>query len=105
MQLNPEGRARFQAHLQNVLRQPCSVCGSGNWQMDDSIFELREFHGGGLAAEGSLKPVVAITCQSCGHVLFMSPLTTGIVRLEQAQTSASEPVGPSAVTTEEIVEE
>src|SRR6266550_1849214 len=92
MQLNEEGRARFQAHLQNVLRQPCSVRGSGNWQMDDSIFELREFHGGGLTGEGSIKPVVAITCNGCGHVLFMSPLTTGIVRLEQNQTSASEPV-------------
>ena len=48
MQLNAEGRQRFQAHLQKVLRTPCAVCGGGNWQIEDAIFELREFAGGGL---------------------------------------------------------
>src|SRR5438132_1003186 len=100
MQLNEEGRARFQAHLQNVLRQPCSVCGTGNWQMDDSIFELREFHGGGLSNEGSIKPVVAITCNTCGHILFMSPLTTGVIQMQQVPTSATEPVATTVTTTE-----
>ena len=74
--------------------------------MDDSIFELREFHGGGIAAEGSLKPVVALTCNGCGHVLFMSPLTTGIIQMQQQPGTITEPVtGPTTSTTEEEVEE
>ena len=97
MQLNQEGRARFQQHLQNVLRNPCSVCGAGQWQVEDTMFELREFAGGGITAQGSVKPVVAATCNNCGHVLFMSPLTTGIVRMEQQ-------VAPEATTVEETVE-
>jgi hypothetical protein len=96
MQLNPDGRTRFQAHLEKVLRQPCSVCGSGNWQIEDAIFELREFAGGGLAAGGAVKPVVSMTCTNCGHVLFMSPLTTGIVQLQQPQGSSSEMPGVDA---------
>ncbi len=84
MVLNPEGRARFQNHLQSFLRQPCSVCGTGNWQVEDAIFELREFVGGGLTAEGAVKPVLAMTCNTCGHTVFMSPLKAGIISLAQA---------------------
>jgi hypothetical protein len=99
MQLNPEGRARFQQHLQNVLRNPCSVCGAGQWQVEDNLLELREFAGGGVAAQGAVKPVVTATCNNCGHVLFMSPLTTGIVRVEQEAGSAV--VEETVETTEE----
>ena len=99
MQLNPEGRARFQQHLQNILRNPCAVCGAGQWQVEDTMFELREFSGGGIAAEGSVKPVVTVTCNSCGNILFMSPLTTGIVRVEQQ--AASEVVEETIETTDE----
>ncbi len=83
MQLNAEGRARFQGHLQNVLRKPCSLCGNNNWQIEDSIFELREFDGGGLSTAGAVKPVLSMTCTGCGHTLFISPLTTGIVQFQQ----------------------
>ncbi len=95
MVLNPDGRARFQQHLQTVLRLPCSVCGTANWQGEDAIFELREFTGGGLATEGSVKPVLAMTCNGCGHVVFMSPLKTGIIALSQQtqpQAAAEETV-------------
>ena len=84
MQLNPEGRDRLQAHLQNVLRKPCAICGNTQWQTDDTIFELRQFGAPATPnAQVTIKPVVSLTCNSCGNVLFMNPLTTGIVRLEQ----------------------
>ncbi len=91
MQLNQEGRARLQAHLQNVLRNPCAVCGSAQWQVEDTMFELREFAGGAVATQGSVKPVVTATCNGCGHILFMSPLTTGIVQVNQQPAAATEP--------------
>ncbi|MDP4201027.1 MAG: hypothetical protein Q8922_15645 [Bacteroidota bacterium] len=92
MQLNQEGHARLQAHLQNVLRNPCSVCGGAQWQVEDTMFELREFAGGGVAAQGAVKPVITATCNSCGHILFMSPLTTGIVQVGQQPAAAPESV-------------
>ena len=91
MQLNQEGRARLQNHLQNVLRNPCAVCGGSQWQVEDTMFELREFAGGGIATQGSVKPVVTATCNNCGHILFMSPLTTGIVQIGQQPAPAAEP--------------
>ena len=94
MQLNPEGRARFQQHLQNVMRMPCSVCGTMNWHGEDAIFELREFVGGDVPTQGAVKPVLAMTCNGCGQVIFMSPLKTGIIGLaQQGQPQvATEPV-------------
>jgi hypothetical protein len=93
MVLNPEGRARFQQHLQVALRQPCSICGTGNWQVEDAIFELREFMGGAVATAGSVKPVLAMTCNGCGQVVFMSPLKTGIIGVpQQAQPQVAQPM-------------
>ncbi|GEM_PF-745603 len=103
MILNAEGRARLQSHLQNVLRQPCSVCGGNSFQLEDSIFELREFVGGGVAADGIVKPVLTITCQSCGHINFMSPLSTGIISYNPPQMQAQPE--PTVITTEESTEE
>ena len=102
MQLNQEGRTRFQAHLQQFLRNPCSVCGSGSWQVEDAIFELREFTGNQPQSQLSLKPVLAMTCNGCGHVVFMSPLKTGIIG--QMQVSEQQPA-PQQTVTETIEEE
>ena len=101
MQLNPEGRARLQQHLQTFLRQPCSLCGNGNWQVEDAIFELREFLGGATLPAGSqvqIKPLMAMTCNACGHTVFMSPLKTGIIAMQQENQ-------PQVVTEETVVEE
>jgi len=92
MQLNAEGRARFQAHLQNVLRNACSLCGTGNWQVEDAIFELREFVGGAVPTEGSVKPLLAMTCNGCGHTVFMSPMKIGIIGAPAAVEQAPQTV-------------
>ncbi len=104
MQLNNEGRARFQAHLQNFLRQPCSVCGNGSWQVEDSIFELREFMGNTPQQQMSVKPVLAMTCNGCGHVVFMSPLKAGIISAQQPGASQAAPQETMTETVEETEE-
>jgi len=91
MQLSPEGRTLFQQHLQTALRQPCGVCGTGNWQVEDAIFELREFNGGPLTNEGAIKPLMALTCNACGHVVFMSPLKAGIISIQQQAAPVAQP--------------
>lgn len=95
MVLNPEGRARFQTHLQSVMRQPCAVCGTGNWQVEDAIFELREFAGGAVSTQVAVKPLLAMTCNTCGQTLLMSPLKTGIISLNQPAQAEPQPVPES----------
>jgi hypothetical protein len=91
MYLNEQGRARFQQHLQNILRQPCAVCGGGNWQLEDPLFELREFAGGNVPTEGVVKPLLAVTCKTCGNVVLMSAITTGVISAPQAPVANAQP--------------
>jgi hypothetical protein len=83
MTLNQEGLQRLNAHLQNILRQPCAICGSGSWQVEDKIFEVREF-GTDPAGQTSVKPVISMTCNGCGQVVFLSALKTGVIGVAQA---------------------
>jgi hypothetical protein len=105
MYLNDQGRARFQQHLQNILRQPCAVCGAGNWQLEDPLFELREFAGGTIPTEGVVKPLLAVTCKTCGNVLLMSAITTGVISVPPGMVPGLQPAGqpagqPAPVTSE-----
>ena len=79
------------------------MCGTGNWQVEDAIFELREFTGGGVTTEGSVKPVLAMTCNGCGHVVFMSPLKTGIIALQQQGQPEVAAQGAEEITDDEVL--
>jgi hypothetical protein len=102
MQLNPEGQARFRQHLQTVIRKPCAVCGSGNWNFDDTVFEMRQFAGGPLPAQGAIKPVVTMTCQGCGNIVFLNAITTGIVGVTPV---AEQPEALAEAVGSEVAEE
>ena len=101
MVLNPEGRARFQQHLQITLRQPFGMryrqlagrgCG----------LRTREFT---AAADGEFcqKPVLAMTCNGCGHVVCRSTLKTGIISFpQQGQPQVAAPVAEE-ITDDEVI--
>ena len=57
--------------------RPCQQCGVGDWQVQDSAFELRQFHGGGLRIGGPLIPVVPVVCSNCGNTILVNALIAG----------------------------
>jgi len=57
----------------------CPQCGVGNWQVQDSLFELRQFGGGGLVVGGPLIPVVPVTCANCGNTVLVNAILAGVV--------------------------
>lgn len=61
----------------------CAQCGSTNWQVQDSIFELRQFSGGTLVVGGPLIPVVPVICQNCGNTVLVNGLIAGVVTRPQ----------------------
>ena len=75
----------------NVLRgidlqyplKPRAIRGPRSWQVEDKIFELREF-GTDPAGQTSVKPVISMTCNGCGQVVFLSALKTGVIGVAQA---------------------
>lgn len=60
--------------------RPCPMCQSGNWNITPNVFELREFLGGNLnLGSGPILPVIPVTCNNCGNVVFLNALATGLI--------------------------
>jgi hypothetical protein len=64
--------------------RPCPMCQVGKWGVQDKVFELREFHGGGLVIGGTpIVPIIPVTCGNCGNTIFVNAITAGIVKPEK----------------------
>lgn len=60
--------------------RPCQMCGTGDWTVSDSIFELREYNLGNLVIGGGpIVPVVPITCDNCGNTLFINAIKAELI--------------------------
>lgn len=77
---------KFLSHLKEKWGgRPCPLCGIGNWNVSDSVYELREFHDGNLVlGSGPIVPVVPVTCSNCGNTIMVNALLSGAV--EQPKT-------------------
>lgn len=60
----------------------CPICKKISWNVPGTIYELREFNNGNLIIGGnsSLVPVIPITCNNCGNVIFINAITAGLVQ-------------------------
>ena len=64
--------------------RPCQMCGIGNWNISDSIFELREYNKGDLVIGGGpIIPVIPITCDNCGNIVFVNGIKAGLIKLNK----------------------
>ena len=72
---------KFLNHLKKKWEgRPCPLCGIGNWNISDSVFELRKFHGGNLVISGGpVVPIVPVTCSNCGNTIMVNALLSGAV--------------------------
>jgi len=72
---------KFLNHLKEKWKgQPCPLCGVGNWNVSDSVYELREFHDGNLViGSGPIVPIVPVTCSNCGNTIMVNALLSGAV--------------------------
>lgn len=60
----------------------CPLCKGREWNVSGEIFELREFNNGDLVIGGKSKifPVIPVTCKNCGNTVFISALSTGLLK-------------------------
>lgn len=75
---------KFIAHLRSKWKsQRCPLCGEGNWNVSDRVFELREYHGGNVViGAGPIVPVVPVTCDNCGNTTLVNAIVSGAVDKE-----------------------
>jgi|CXWL01.1.fsa_nt_gi hypothetical protein len=81
MKLNKKQQEKLISKLNEVWKnKSCEVCGQQNWEIDDTLFELREFHGGRtVLGSGAIKPLITIACTSCWNIKLMNAIHLGIV--------------------------
>jgi hypothetical protein len=93
MKLNKEQQDKLIEKLNQFWKnKTCEVCGQQNWMIDDTLFELREFHGGRtVLGSGAIKPLITISCTSCGNTKMMNAIQMELV----------DPKNPEGVTKEE----
>ncbi|MBA7695435.1 hypothetical protein ES703_104063 [subsurface metagenome] len=81
MKLNKSQRDKLLKYLDEKWpTRKCTICGHSSWQIQDSVWEIREFQGGGMViGGGSLIPVISIMCTYCGNTLLFNALHSGII--------------------------
>lgn len=69
------------AHLNSKWRgKACPMCGVGNWNVQDSIYQLIEFSEGGLVIGGPIIPVIPVVCTNCGNIQLVNAIVAGAVK-------------------------
>lgn len=75
-------------HLRDKwVSRPCPMCGIGEWEVQDSVFQLMQFQEGGLVLGGPILPVVPVTCRNCGNTVLVNAIVAGVVSSTPPQKS------------------
>ena len=59
--------------------RPCQMCGQGNWNISDKLFEIRELQKGAFVLGGPIIPLIPIVCTYCGNTLLVNAIVAGVV--------------------------
>lgn len=82
MKLNKIQKEKLLQHFnKKVPKLPeCSVCHKKIWTISDTIYELREYHGGSVVLGSPLAPIITLICKNCGNTLFFNAILLNIIQ-------------------------
>lgn len=71
-------------YMNNKWKEPkCPMCSKIQWSVPDTLFELRQYHRGGLDARGTpVIPIIPAVCEHCGYTLLINSIVAGLVTRE-----------------------
>jgi len=83
MKLEKEQLEKILKRLNQISNppRPCNVCGNSQWNVVDTVFEVREFHEGNVVIGGDSKiiPIITMSCSTCGNTVFLNAILMGII--------------------------
>jgi hypothetical protein len=66
--------------------RPCPMCSTSSWTVSDTIYELREFHGGNIVlGNGPIYPIVPVSCNNCGNTIIVNAIQAGAVERQESK--------------------
>lgn len=100
MRLQPPQLDLLRRYLETHFKNPCHVCGTGNWQFDDVLFELRQLMAPNpnQPQQTIVKPLVAVTCNTCGNVTMLNAMQTGVIQVAPPDAGQQQQAQPQAMT-------
>jgi hypothetical protein len=58
----------------------CPMCEENIWKVSDTVYELREFHGGIVVlGSGPIYPIVPVSCNNCGNSILINAIQSGAI--------------------------
>lgn len=71
---------KLRTHLESKWHGTvCPLCRVSKWQVQDRIFELRQFEGPSLNPNAPLLPIIPVTCMSCGNTALVHAVVAGVM--------------------------
>jgi hypothetical protein len=65
--------------------RPCQMCGVGNWNVQNSIYQLLQFNQGAVVIGGPVIPVIPVTCNNCGNTVLVNAITAGLLTVPEGK--------------------
>ncbi len=85
--LNEEKQSLIRQHLLRYWHdRKCPICNFRDWNIPDTLFEIRSFAGPRKVVLGGVSaPLVALICSNCGYVILFNALKVGIIKDKQSK--------------------
>ncbi|MBL87730.1 MAG: hypothetical protein CMO82_13885 [Winogradskyella sp.] len=85
-------KADFEKVIQHLNEKwgnrPCPMCQTNSWTVSDTVYELREFHGGNVVlGSGPIYPIVPVSCNNCGNSVLVNALQAGAIERPKVEPS------------------
>ena len=96
---NPEWRDRAVAWLEEHWgdSSACPYCKGTLWTIDEDIVQLQQFTAGGSAygpRSPGVYPAIQVRCRTCGHIVLVGAVSTGIIPSTDVPSRAMTDTGP-----------
>ena len=67
------------------------MCGQNSWTVSDTVFELREFHGGNVVlGSGPIYPIIPVSCNNCGNSVMINVIQSWAIEKPKVEPKKTE---------------
>jgi hypothetical protein len=88
------------AYLTEMGWATLPLCAKSPLPLADKVFQLAEFHEGGIVIGGPLVPIVPVTCSNCGNTILVNAILSGALKADDQKAATSAAASAAKTGTE-----